>query len=58
MAELIASAVPSPCRNICRMARGLCIGCNRTLQEIADWPTAPDVERRAILARAKARIRA
>ena len=33
------SAVPSPCINICRMdaASGLCLGCARTLEEIAAW---------------------
>lgn len=34
-----ASAVPSPCVNVCRMnaANGLCEGCARTLDEIAAW---------------------
>ena len=58
MPELVASAIPSPCRNICRVANGICTGCGRTLPEIAAWPTAPDAERKEILARAKARIRA
>lgn len=58
MPELVASAIPSPCRNICRVAKGVCTGCGRTLPEITAWPTAPDSERAAILARAKARIRA
>jgi hypothetical protein len=57
MRELVASLVPSPCRNICTVKRGVCTGCGRTLDEIAAWPTAPDPERRAIVARAKARIR-
>lgn len=57
MPELSASAVASPCRNICRVKRDLCVGCGRTLGEIADWPTAPDNERRLIVARAAARIR-
>lgn len=35
----ISGRVPSPCVKICQMdpADGLCIGCRRTLQEIADW---------------------
>ena len=57
MAELTASVVASPCRNICKVARGICTGCGRTLAEIAAWPTAPDAERLAILARSAARIR-
>lgn len=44
--------VTSPCVNICRMdARsGLCIGCARTLDEIARWSQASMDERRRILA--------
>jgi predicted Fe-S protein YdhL (DUF1289 family) len=57
MPQLVASSVPSPCRNICKVARGICTGCGRTLDEIAAWPTAPDPERRAIVARAGDRIR-
>lgn len=56
MAELAASAVPSPCRNICKVKKGLCIGCGRTPDEIAAWPAAADDLRRAIRQRAAARI--
>jgi predicted Fe-S protein YdhL (DUF1289 family) len=58
MPPVVASTVPSPCRNICKVARGICTGCGRTLDEIAAWPTAPDFERRAIIRRADDRIRA
>jgi predicted Fe-S protein YdhL (DUF1289 family) len=51
-----ASEVPSPCRNVCRLRRGLCIGCGRTPDEIGRWPTAGDSERRAIAAAAAARL--
>lgn len=57
MPEPVASAVPSPCRNICQVKRGLCVGCGRTLDEIAAWPTAPDQLRREIALRAAGRIR-
>jgi predicted Fe-S protein YdhL (DUF1289 family) len=57
MPELVASTVPSPCRNICAVKGGVCTGCGRTLDEIAAWPTAPDDERRAIVGRARLRIR-
>jgi hypothetical protein len=57
MPELVARFVPSPCRNICRVKRGICTGCGRTLAEIEAWPAAPDCERRAIVERANARIR-
>jgi predicted Fe-S protein YdhL (DUF1289 family) len=48
-APLIA-AVPSPCVDICRLdALGLCVGCRRTLEEIAEWPRASEARRREIL---------
>jgi len=37
----------SPCVGVCRMgADGLCIGCRRTLAEIARWGTMSDDDRR------------
>ncbi|MGQ5700817.1 DUF1289 domain-containing protein [Sandaracinobacteroides sp. A072] len=53
----VPSSVPSPCRNVCRVKRGICTGCGRTLAEIEAWPTAPDSERLAIVRRAAGRIR-
>ena len=44
------AAVISPCINICNMEEGLCIGCLRTLDEIACWANAADEDRRRILA--------
>jgi uncharacterized protein len=43
--------VPSPCNSICRIdsASGLCLGCRRTLEEIADWPMLSNDEKRAVL---------
>ena len=45
--------VQSPCNSICRIddASGLCIGCLRTLSEIAAWSTMRDDERRDVWAR-------
>jgi uncharacterized protein len=45
--------VPSPCISVCQMdARtGLCLGCRRTLQEIADWLEMTPEEKLATLAR-------
>jgi uncharacterized protein len=49
-------AVASPCVNICRLdAQGLCIGCLRTLGEIAEWSQASDTRRLEILGALKAR---
>jgi predicted Fe-S protein YdhL (DUF1289 family) len=44
--------VASPCTSVCRMddASGLCIGCARTLDEIASWSVLDDDARRAIVA--------
>ena len=47
--------IPSPCVNICTMDDGLCVGCRRTLDEIANWMTASDEEKRAILEAIKRR---
>lgn len=45
-----ASAVPSPCVAICRMdeATGWCVGCQRTLDEIAAWSLFDDEEKRQV----------
>lgn len=45
-------SIASPCINICQMSpdTGWCIGCQRSLDEIARWGTASDSERLAILA--------
>jgi predicted Fe-S protein YdhL (DUF1289 family) len=44
--------VPSPCINVCKMDErtGLCLGCFRTLDEIAAWAGADDAARLAVLA--------
>ncbi len=41
----------SPCINVCTMdpQRGLCIGCRRTLDEIARWASMTDAERERVL---------
>lgn len=44
---------PSPCIGVCRIdpASGLCTGCARTLQEIADWPMLNVLEKDRLLLR-------
>ena len=44
------SGVASPCTSVCTMdeATGLCIGCFRTLDEIAMWGVLPDDDKRAV----------
>jgi predicted Fe-S protein YdhL (DUF1289 family) len=45
-----SAAVASPCIDVCRLdARGLCIGCRRTIEEISEWPAASEARRREIL---------
>jgi predicted Fe-S protein YdhL (DUF1289 family) len=49
--------VASPCISICRIdeASGLCIGCLRTLDEIAAWSVLAASEKRAVIAALPAR---
>ena len=56
-----ASGVPSPCISVCRMdaASALCVGCLRTIDEIAGWGLLDDDARRSVwaeIARRRARI--
>lgn len=48
----------SPCTNICTIdeATGWCLGCGRTLDEIAGWTSAGERGQRAILERLPARL--
>jgi uncharacterized protein len=49
--------VPSPCNAVCRMdqATGWCLGCLRSLDEIAAWGALADPQRRAVWRRLEAR---
>ena len=45
----------SPCVNVCRLdADKICVGCRRTLAEIAGWRDMSAAQRRAVLARLRA----
>ncbi|MCM2479693.1 DUF1289 domain-containing protein [Serpentinimonas maccroryi] len=50
--------VPSPCVGVCRMdaASGYCLGCWRTLDEIAHWSAASADEQRACWRRIEGRL--
>jgi hypothetical protein len=52
------TSVASPCKNICRMHEpsGQCIGCGRTLDEIALWSVLDDDDKRAVCAELPARV--
>jgi predicted Fe-S protein YdhL (DUF1289 family) len=45
-----AGPAPSPCINLCRMdpRTGWCLGCLRTLEEIAQWSAAGEETKRAV----------
>ena len=49
--ERMTEQVASPCVNICQMnpETGYCIGCMRTIDEIADWLEMTNEEKRQVL---------
>jgi predicted Fe-S protein YdhL (DUF1289 family) len=49
----VSEEVPSPCVSVCRMdpKSGLCEGCLRSIEEIAQWGNAGSELKRAILVR-------
>ena len=51
------SGVASPCTSVCTIdqASGLCAGCFRTLDEIANWIRLSDEEKRAVVGALPAR---
>lgn len=50
-------AVASPCTNVCTIdpASGYCIGCLRTIEEIAAWGGSDDRWKRAVIEALKRR---
>ena len=50
--------ISTPCINICVMDRKLCIGCGRTLDEIARWGTLSEPERRDVMTKLPWRLAA
>jgi uncharacterized protein len=52
--------ISSPCNRVCVMhpASELCVGCGRSLDEIARWAALSEAERRAIMDRLPARLAA
>jgi hypothetical protein len=54
-------AVPSPCIDVCRIdaGTGWCVGCSRTIDEIAQWAGLdPDAKRKVwdLLRQRRARV--
>jgi uncharacterized protein len=52
--------ISSPCNRVCVMhpASRICVGCGRSLKEIARWAAFSEAERRAVMARLPARLAA
>ena len=51
-------SVESPCNGVCRLGAGeFCVGCGRTLSEIAEWPSATPERRVAVRQAAAIRLR-
>ncbi|MES1197308.1 MAG: DUF1289 domain-containing protein [Pseudomonadota bacterium] len=50
--------ISSPCIKVCAVSgmSGLCVGCGRTLREIASWSGLTEPERRAIMAQLPGRL--
>ncbi|HMF26361.1 MAG TPA: DUF1289 domain-containing protein [Pseudolabrys sp.] len=50
--------IESPCVKICTLdaRKGLCLGCGRTLDEIARWATMTVPERTQIMSELRARL--
>ena len=51
MTCLDGAAVASPCTSVCTIdaVTGLCVGCYRTLDEIAGWIDLPEQRKRTLL---------
>jgi len=46
---LPSSSVPSPCIKVCTLdAKGICVGCGRTLSEIGQWSRLSADEQREV----------
>jgi len=50
--------IDTPCIKVCTLdsASGLCVGCGRTLDEIARWGGMDDLERTRIIRQLKQRL--
>ncbi|MEQ1539704.1 MAG: DUF1289 domain-containing protein [Sphingorhabdus sp.] len=58
VSETPSPSISSPCLAICRLdpSDEYCLGCGRTLDEIAGWTRASDAERREIVAQLPDRL--
>jgi uncharacterized protein len=47
--------IKSPCIDVCITREGVCIGCYRTTEEMAAWPTMSEQQKQEVLEKIKAR---
>lgn len=54
----MSQSISSPCVKVCAVSgqTGQCIGCGRTLSEIAAWARLDEAQRRTIMAELPARL--
>jgi uncharacterized protein len=59
-AETAQPGITTPCNHVCVVhpVRQICIGCGRSLGEIARWAALSEAERTAIMAELPARLAA
>lgn len=50
--------ISTPCIKLCMVENGLCVGCGRTLDEIAMWGSMAEPQRRAVMDGLAARLAA
>ena len=48
--------VESPCNNVCKIENDVCIGCGRTLEEIAHWLEMTDADKEQVNANLQNKI--
>ena len=48
--------VESPCINVCKIENDVCIGCGRTLEEIAHWSEMTDADKEQVNANLQNKI--
>ena len=45
--------ISNPCKSICKVVDGVCIGCFRTEEEIDTWPILTNEEKKEVIDRIK-----
>lgn len=45
--------IPNPCKSVCKIKNGVCVGCHRTEEEIDIWPILTNEEKKIIIDRIK-----